>query len=132
MLNYAYLWDYEAQRGQTEGLKNRPSVVVVATTRVGDKLDVVVCPITSQKPKSGNDYVEIPPGIKLHLGLTDRDESFVVTTEINRFVWPGPDVRPFDKAGQRTVYHGAVTSKVLARIKASLLAHKSLRQVSRD
>ena len=31
--------------------------------------------------------------MKKHLGL-DRERSWIVVTELNRFIWPGPDVRP--------------------------------------
>jgi hypothetical protein len=36
--------------------------------------------------------VEIPVRVKQRLGLDD-DRSWIVLTESNRFVWPGPDMR---------------------------------------
>jgi len=52
---------------------------------------VTVFPIThsASKPEEG---VEIPHQTKSRLGLDDR-QSWIVTTEANEFVWPGPDVR---------------------------------------
>jgi hypothetical protein len=37
--------------------------------------------------------VEIPQATKRRLGLDDG-RSWVVVSEGNRFVWPGPDLRP--------------------------------------
>jgi hypothetical protein len=39
------------------------------------------------------DGVEIPRATKQRLGL-DKERSWIITTELNRFVWPGPDLRP--------------------------------------
>lgn len=37
--------------------------------------------------------MEIPMATKKRLRL-DALPSWVITTEVNRFVWPGPDIRP--------------------------------------
>jgi hypothetical protein len=37
--------------------------------------------------------VEIPQATKQRLGL-DAERSWIITTELNRFNWPGPDLRP--------------------------------------
>ena len=37
--------------------------------------------------------VEIPQATKRRLGL-DADRSWIITTELNQFTWPGPDIRP--------------------------------------
>jgi hypothetical protein len=37
--------------------------------------------------------VEVPLRVARHLGL-DEERSWIVTTELNVFVWPGPDLRP--------------------------------------
>ena len=39
------------------------------------------------------DGIEIPPATKRRLGL-DAERSWIITTEFNRFTWPGPDIRP--------------------------------------
>ena len=46
VIRYAYLWRTEQQRGQEEGLKDRPCAVILVTTDdEGDKV-VTVLPIT--------------------------------------------------------------------------------------
>ncbi len=94
VISYAYLWHSEASRGRDEGSKYRPVVVVLATQ---DKPDggkaVLVAPITHRPPDDPAMAVEIPPQTKRRLGL-DADRSWIVVSEVNRFEWPGPDLRP--------------------------------------
>jgi hypothetical protein len=88
------LWAREAAEGQEEGLKDRPTVVmVVAAVEKLGRTQVLVAPITHSEPSSFADGIEIPPSVKRHLGL-DRERSWIVLTELNRFYWPGPDIRP--------------------------------------
>ena len=44
-------------------------------------------------PLSDEDGIEIPLPTKRRLGL-DAERSWIVTTELNQFTWPGPDIRP--------------------------------------
>jgi len=123
VLNYAFLWNYEARRGQTEGLKDRPCVVVLSVSQETYGLNVVVCPLTSQMPEPNASAVEIPHRIKNRLGLTDRDKSYAITSEINVFVWPGPDLRPFEKDGKKDIYFGQIPGNLLIRIRDEVLGH---------
>ena len=50
-------------------------------------------PVTHTPPTDPADAVEIPPALKAHLGLDDFP-SWIVVTETNDFLWPGPDLRP--------------------------------------
>jgi len=54
---------------------------------------VYVLPITHTRPLTQEDGIEIPAATKQRLGL-DTDRSWIITTELNRFAWPGPDIRP--------------------------------------
>jgi hypothetical protein len=58
-------------------------------------VDLIVLPITHSLPHSSANAVEIPPATKRRLGLDDA-RSWIVLDEANRFVWPRPDIRPFD------------------------------------
>ena len=93
VISYAYLWDYESQRGQDEGRKDRPSVITLAVQRrQDDETTVTVLPITHRPPQDGRAAVEIPRNVKHHLGLDDG-RSWVVVSEGDQFVWPGYDLR---------------------------------------
>ena len=93
VISYAYLWHHEHQAGREEGLKERPSVIVLVVEReaVGGTL-VTVLPITHSAPVDPASAVEIPLPVKRHLGLDD-DRSWIVVAEGNEFVWPGYDLR---------------------------------------
>jgi hypothetical protein len=54
---------------------------------------VTVVPITHSPPNHPADAVEMPPAIKAHLGLDDQP-SWIMVTETNDFLWPGPDLLP--------------------------------------
>lgn len=106
VVRYAYLWDYEAQRGRDEAAKDRPCAVVLALQKEGQTTRVWVAPITHTEPQKGTSAVEIPAATKQRLGL-DQERSWIVTTEVNSFQWPGPDLRPVDRRKpkeQRFIY----------------------------
>nr|WP_245481909.1 MULTISPECIES: hypothetical protein [unclassified Mesorhizobium] len=54
---------------------------------------ITVVPVTHSPPADPADAVEIPAPLKAHLGLDDTP-SWIVVTETNDFLWPGPDLRP--------------------------------------
>jgi hypothetical protein len=112
------LWADEAESGQEEGLKDRPVVVVVASRVVGDRTQLLVAPVTHREPDSG-EGVEIPPPVKRYLGL-DRERSWIVTTELNKFIWPGPDVRIV--SGDDPFY-GAIPARLYEEMRSSIISH---------
>ncbi len=93
VISYSYLWAMEHNRGAEEGRKTRPCAIVAAQQIIEGKEVVTVVPVTHSQPTESADAIEIPAGIKAHLGLDDMP-SWVVVTETNDFIWPGPDLRP--------------------------------------
>lgn len=67
-------------------------VVVISAVAHGSRTRLLVAPITHSEPESGITAVEVPANVKRHLGL-DHEQSWVILNELNRFIWPGPDVR---------------------------------------
>jgi hypothetical protein len=110
------LWAEEAAAGQEEGLKDRPVVVVVARVVTGDRTELMVAPVTHAPPRK-TPGVAIPQSVKRHLGLDDAP-SWVVVTELNRFVWPGPDIRPV-KGGETPLY-GAIPAKLFEQVRRGI------------
>ena len=103
VISYSYLWQDEHRRGEDEGRKNRPCAIVM-TQQVVDNVQLVsVIPITHTPPHDPTDAIPVPPGLKRHLGLDD-DPSWIVISERNRFVWPGPDLRPIPGTTDRFDY----------------------------
>jgi len=90
---YSYLWAREHGHGAEEGRKQRPCAIVATRQITGGRKVVTVVPITHTPPAAPGDSIEIPPALKAHLGLDDL-RSWIVVTETNDFLWPGPDLRP--------------------------------------
>jgi hypothetical protein len=93
VIRYSYLWHAEFLEGREDGVKDRPCAIVAAirTDADGDTR-VLVLPVTHSAPAKGAPAVEIPPAVKRQLKL-DADRSWIVLSEWNEFVWPGPDLR---------------------------------------
>jgi hypothetical protein len=130
VISYAYLWSSEADAGHEEGLKDRPCALVLSAQ--DDSGDTVV-PVTHSPPQRPEEAVEIPPAVKRRLGL-DEARSWIVVSEINRFVWPGPDLRPVSSAEPERFAYGflppGLFRQVLERFKATVAARR-LRTVRR-
>ncbi|WP_266064340.1 plasmid maintenance toxin (PemK-like) [Brucella intermedia] len=114
VFRYSYLWQWQHLEGREEGDKDRPCLVLAIVTTEEDGSTVVrVLPITHTAPGDPADAVEIPQLVKDRLGL-DNDRSWIVLTESNRFVWPGPDIRPTDT---ESGYYGAIPPALFEKVK---------------
>ncbi len=91
VIRHLYLWRDEKARGQEEGRKARPCVIVHKRQNEFDETVVFICPITHTPPVDSGCAIEIPQATKQRLKLDD-ERSWIVTGEINRFTWRGPDV----------------------------------------
>ena len=120
VIGYAYLWHDEARRGLQEGGKDRPCVIVLST--VQDELGTVVtvAPITHSPPRNPEAAVELPAQTKHRLGLDD-DPSWVIVSEVNRFRWPGPDLRPIAGTDAAGFSYGLLPAKLFLRIRERLI-----------
>ena len=102
VIRYAYLWEAEAREGREEGSKDRPCAIVLVVLRGGNHPIVRVLPVTHSPPSDAADTLEIPGATKERLGL-DSQRSWVVLSEANDFIWPGPDLRPVPGSDPSTV-----------------------------
>jgi hypothetical protein len=129
---YSYLWWNESRRGRTEGGKDRPcGVVLTRLSESGSSMLVYVLPITHTAPADPEAGIEIPPATKRRLGM-DAERSWIITTEINRFVWPGPDIRALP-SGEYS--YGYLPGKLLQLALDQVKTHarkNQLRTVNRD
>lgn len=131
VLKYSYLWAEAAQDGRDEGSKDRPAVVVLAREMVADTLIVTVAAITHSPPRGTQDSVRLSDVVKARLGL-DADASWVVTDELNSFVWPGHDLRPLGpRYAQKAddCYFGYVPNSVLQAVIRSIARNRDLRRM---
>jgi len=98
VIRYSTLWYSEHLEGREEGHKDRPCAIVAAL-RADDtgNVRVLVLPITHSPPDHASLAVEIPAKVKQRL-LLDDARSWVMLSEWNEFVWPGPDLRRLPNA----------------------------------
>ncbi len=130
---YSYLWHEQHQAGAEEGRKARPCAIVVATTDDDGDTKVYVAPITHSRPDDEH-AVELPSGAKRRLGLDDQP-SWIVTRELNRFIWPGYDLRPIARDKPDVFAWGFLPVETFAAVKRGIALHqraKHLKLTSRD
>jgi hypothetical protein len=101
-------------------------VVVLAKIVEAGQTQLLVAPITHSEPAPG-EGVPIPPSVKQHLGLDD-EPSWIVTTELNRFIWPGPDIRP--AKGSETPLYGAIPARLFEQVKAQISGNAQAKQIA--
>jgi hypothetical protein len=124
---YSYLWFREAQKKQIEGLKNRPCAVVLSYENYPQFPDRMVADVVPISHSPTDDAVEIPIAVKRRMGL-DNDHSWVVTTEVNRFFWPGHDIRRAKEDWQPggPMWHwGFLPVNIFNQVKRSVLQHRA-------
>jgi hypothetical protein len=94
VIRYSFLWSHERDRGALEASKDRPCAIVLALRREesGDII-AVVAPITHSQPDEDGASLEIPAAVCRSLGF-DGGRHWLRYDELNRFIWPGYDLRP--------------------------------------
>jgi hypothetical protein len=95
---------------------------------------VTVVPITHSPPNDLANAVAVPAALKAMLGLDDAP-SWVVVTETNDFVWPGPDLRPRPGEQPNRFDYGMLPPRFFAHIRDRVLQahlHRRLNQVPRS
>ena len=120
VISYAYLWAREHETGAEEGRKDRPSAIVAARQVVEGREVVTVVAITHTPPGDPADAVEIPPALKAHLGLDDLP-SWIVVTETNDFLWPGPDLRPVPGSQPPRFHYGMLPPRFFAHLRTRIM-----------
>ncbi len=122
VIRYSYLWASEHLEGREEGQKDRPCAIVAAVrTDASGETRVLVLPVTHSPPYHASQAVEIPTSIKQRLNLDDA-RSWIVVSEWNEFVWPGPDLRRLPNSDDSSVTYGMLPSGLFAEIREAFLA----------
>jgi mRNA-degrading endonuclease toxin of MazEF toxin-antitoxin module len=128
VIGYAYLWHSEYQRGREEGVKDRPCAIVLTARENDGQVIVTVVPITHEPPKRTDEAVEIPLATKRRLGL-DAARSWAVVSEVNRFAWPGPDLRTVSRREPDRFDYGFVPPALFRQIRETLVACAAAQRV---
>lgn len=133
VVSYSYLWAREHSQGSEDGKKDRPCAIIAARQIISGREIVTVVPITHTPPTDLADAIEIPAALKSYLGL-DELPSWVVVTETNDFLWPGPDLKTVSRSKPVRYDYGMLPPRFFAHIRDRILqAHlkRRLNQVPR-
>jgi hypothetical protein len=120
VIRYSYLWFREDREGREEGQKDRPCAIVAAIRAQAGETRVLVLPITHTAPGAETIAIEIPAAVKQRLGM-DEAPSWIVVTEYNEFVWPGPDLRPIPDSVDGSVAYGLLPPRLFEAVRNALL-----------
>ena len=129
VISYAYLWHDESEKGRIEGVKDRPCALLLATTDQEEGTEVFVLPITHTPPIEPDSGLEIPAKTRVRLGL-DNEPSWVITTELNKFRWPGPDIRKISRDPTAPWDYGFLPPKLFEQIKEQVLENSRKRRIA--
>ena len=130
VIGYSYLWARESRAGVEEGVKDRPCAIVAARQMIEGREIATVVPITHRRPANPADAVEIPAALKAHLGL-DATPSWIVVTETNDFLWPGPDLRPVSRSKSGTFEFGMLPPRFFTHLRDRILQAHLARKLNR-
>jgi hypothetical protein len=120
VIRYSFLWSHEKAGGAAEGAKDRPcAIVVAARTLETGEIDTIVAPITHAPPDDPAASIEIPPATCKSLGL-DSGRHWLRLDELNRFAWPGFDLRPLPEQPDRFDY-GLLPRALFERLRTGIL-----------
>jgi hypothetical protein len=129
VIRYSYLWAREHKRGQEEGVKDRPCAVVLLVVNEDGERTITVLPISHTPPADPALAVEIPAQVKRRLKLDD-ERSWVVLTEANRFIWPGPDLRPAMPGDAASVSYGPLPFGLFEEIRTKFIGAVKAKRAS--
>lgn len=133
VIRYSFLWSSEAKSGKSEGSKDRPVAIVVASRKTPEGVvRVVVAPITHRPPEDVSASLEIPEAVRIELSL-DGERQWIRFDELNSFVWPGFDIRPIP--GRNRIDYGFLPKELYERMREGILmrqAARKARALSRD
>jgi len=130
---YAYLWAREHKQGEVDGAKNRPCAILAVKNEEDGSKTVYVAPITHTPPFYPQDSILLPQETKRRLGL-DTENSWMMCSEVNKFKWPGIDLRPIHRNGQRTYTSGSLPAEISRQAQAKMQEinrHQHLKVVPR-
>lgn len=126
VIRHANLWRSEQRAGGEEGFKHRPCVIVHARENEHQETEVFIAPITHTPPEKPERAMEPPQATKNRLG-SDTEPSWIVTIEVNRFIWPGPDIRPVPGRGMA---YGLLRARMSRDVVAKIRRNARDRRIS--
>jgi hypothetical protein len=127
VIRYGFLWSHEQDAGADEAAKDRPCAIVVAALREADGgVTVIVAPITHAAPEDPSASIPLPRAVAGALGL-DSGEHWLRLDELNRFTWPGYDLRAIPgRPGEYS--YGLLPRPLFEQLREGILARQRAKE----
>ena len=126
VFDYHFLWKWQADGGETEGRKKRPSCVVIVVTKHAGHHLMFIAPITSKTPEQGRTALEIPETEARRARLDGNLSLWIILDELNADVLEASytieDRSPrgsFSPAFTDAIVHGVQQLRATGRLKLS-------------
>ncbi len=118
VVRYEYLWARQYEQGMTYGEKVRPCAIL-AVVEGKDDTTVYVSPITHTAPFHPEESIQLAPETKRRLNL-DGQTSWLMVNEVNKFTWPGEDLRRIPQSQPASYTYGSLPETVLLEARQKL------------
>jgi len=76
--------------------------------------------VTHSPPDAETVAIEIPEFVKQRLRMDD-ERSWIVISEFNDFVWPGPDLRPAPSGEDGAITYGVLPGSLFEQVRRAWL-----------
>lgn len=118
VVNYEYLWARQYHDGRTEGEKIRPCAIL-AVIEGKDETTVYVAPMTHTAPFHPEESIQLTDATSRRLRM-NCGSSWLMVNEVNKFIWPGCDIRRVPNREPRTYCFGRLPEEVLLEARQKL------------
>ena len=118
VIRYGFLWSDAAQAGLVDAAKDRPCAIILTVKTAAGQDRVSLVPITHAAPRAGQVHLALSASECRGIGLDDAPH-WVAVAEINRFIWPGFDLRQI--AGTGRFDYGVLPKATMRKILAAVL-----------
>lgn len=129
ILDFPYLWAWQARRGETEGRKDRPCCLALISPMADGRHRIFLLPITTTPPGADDDSMPVPPIEARRAGLDAQLRQWVILSEWNVDLLETSYY--LDHHEPRGRFSRAFLHKVLTHLRLLLQAGE-LRSVRRD
>ncbi|AVX06023.1 hypothetical protein MXMO3_03520 (plasmid) [Maritalea myrionectae] len=121
IVEYEYLWDWQAREGRTNAEKNWPVclALVIKNSKQG-MTHLIILPISGTPPKADQDAIAIPALELRRAGLSDFKSGWITISEYNydiveRSFYFDPNQKP------RGRFSGPFMDQILLRFRRNLI-----------
>jgi hypothetical protein len=120
VIDYPYLWAWQAEGGETEGRKARPTAVALRLGRPTGDL-VVLLAITTKQPSAERWSIEVPQVEKVRAGLDPSLRQWILLDESNQdVVGKSYYLRPREPLGRFSAgFFAPIVQQVIDRWRAT-------------